>query len=41
LEQDGEALHIKGIPIPYGAPNAAAHIERFMGSMKRECQYEE
>ncbi len=33
----GEALHIKGIPIPYGAPNAAAHIERFMGSMKREC----
>ena len=30
-------LHIKGIPIPYGAPNAAAHIERFMGSLKREC----
>ena len=28
---------IKGIPIPYGAPNAAAHIERFMGSLKREC----
>ena len=24
-------------PIPYGAPNAAAHIERFMGSLKREC----
>ena len=23
--------------IPYGAPNAAAHIERFMGSLKREC----
>lgn len=33
----GEVLHIKGIPIPYGAPNAAAHIERFMGSLKREC----
>jgi len=33
----GEVLHIKGVPIPYGAPNAAAHIERFMGSLKREC----
>ena len=33
----GEVLGIKGIPIPYGAPNAAAHIERFMGTLKREC----
>jgi transposase InsO family protein len=33
----GEALGIKGVPIPYGAPNAAAHIERFMGSLKGEC----
>jgi transposase InsO family protein len=33
----GEILHIKGVPIPYGAPNAAAHIERFMGSLKGEC----
>ncbi len=33
----GEVLRIKGIPIPYGAPNAAAHIERFMGSLRREC----
>jgi len=33
----GEVLCIKGIPIPYGAPNAAAHIERFMGSLRREC----
>jgi putative transposase len=32
-----EVLYIKGIPIPYGAPNAQAHIERFMGSLKREC----
>ena len=24
-----EAMGIKGIPIPYGAPNAAAHVERF------------
>ena len=30
-------MHIKGVPIPYGAPNAAAHIERFMGSLRREC----
>jgi len=33
----GEVMHIKGVPIPYGAPNAAAHIERFMGSLRREC----
>jgi transposase InsO family protein len=33
----GEVLCIKGIPIPYGASNAAAHIERFMGSLRREC----
>ena len=33
----GEVLEIKGVPIPYGAPNAAAHIERFMGSLKGEC----
>ena len=30
-------LGIEGIPIPYGAPNAAAHIERFMGTLRREC----
>jgi transposase InsO family protein len=33
----GEVLGIKGVPIPYGAPNAQAHIERFMGSLRREC----
>jgi transposase InsO family protein len=33
----GEVLCIKGIPIPHGAPNAAAHIERFMGGLRREC----
>ncbi len=32
-----EVLSIKGIPIPFGAPKAQAHIERFMGSLKREC----
>ena len=30
-------LGIKGIPIPYGAPNASPHVERFMGTLKREC----
>src|SRR5665811_2198523 len=30
----GDVLYINGIPIPYGAPNAQAHIERFMGSLK-------
>ncbi len=32
-----QVLGIEGIPIPYGAPNAAAHIERFMGTLRREC----
>ncbi len=31
------AMGIRGIPIPYGAPNASPHIERFMGTLKREC----
>jgi Integrase core domain len=26
-------MDIRGIPIPYGAPNAAAHIERLMGTI--------
>ena len=30
-------LGIEGIPIPYGAPNANARLERFMGTLKREC----
>jgi putative transposase len=28
---------IRGIAIPYGAPNAAAHIERLIGTLRREC----
>ncbi len=32
-----DVMGIKGIPIPYGAPNAAAHIERCIGTLKREC----
>ena len=31
-----ETMSIRGIAIPYGAPNAAAHIERFMGTLRRE-----
>jgi transposase InsO family protein len=30
-------MGIRGIPIPYEAPNAAAHIERLIGTLRREC----
>ena len=30
-------LGVRGVPIPYGAPNAQAHIERFIGTLKREA----
>jgi len=30
-------MGIRGIPIPYGGPNAAAHIERLIGTLRREC----
>jgi putative transposase len=32
-----QEMDIRGIPIPYGAPNAAAHIERLIGTIRREC----
>ena len=32
----GETMGIRGIPTPYHAPNASAHIERFMGTLRRE-----
>ncbi len=32
-----EEMGIRGIPIPYGAPNAAAHVERLIGTLRREC----
>ena len=32
-----QVMSIRGIPIPYGAPNASPHIERFMETLKREC----
>ena len=30
-------LSVEGIPIPYGAPNASAHVERFMRTLREEC----
>ncbi|MBM3792329.1 MAG: transposase [Acidobacteria bacterium] len=30
-------MSIRGIPIPCGAPNAAAHVERLIGKLRREC----
>jgi putative transposase len=32
-----QEMGIRGIPIPYGTPNAAAHIERLIGTLRREC----
>jgi putative transposase len=32
-------MGVCGIPIPYGAPNANAHCERLIGTLKRECLY--
>jgi hypothetical protein len=32
-----QEMRIRGIPVPYGAPNAAAHIERLIGTLRREC----
>jgi len=30
-------MGIKGIPMPYEAPNANAHLERLCGTIRREC----
>jgi hypothetical protein len=32
-----EIMNIRGIPTPYRSPNAAAHIERLIGTLRREC----
>jgi len=29
-----QAMGIEGVPTPSGAPNAAAHLERFMGTLR-------
>jgi transposase InsO family protein len=30
-------MKIRGVPIPYTTPNAAAHVERLIGTIRREC----
>ncbi|MDY0001750.1 MAG: integrase core domain-containing protein [Polyangia bacterium] len=32
-----QTLNIRSVPIPYKAPNAAAHMERLIGTLRREC----
>lgn len=32
-----QEMGIRGVPIPYTAPNAAAHIERLIGTLRHEC----
>jgi len=33
----GEVMGITGIPIPYGAPNASPHVERFIRTLRGEA----
>ena len=32
-----DAMGVRGIPTPYRAPNASAHVERLIGTLRREC----
>jgi len=32
-----QVLGVCGLPIPYGAPNASPHVERFMRTLREEC----
>jgi len=32
-----EVIGIEGIPVPYGAPNASPHIERFNRTLRKEA----
>ena len=32
-----QEMGIRGMPTPYAAPNAAAHVERLIGTFRREC----
>jgi hypothetical protein len=33
----GESMGIEGIPIPYGAPNASPHVERFNRTLREKA----
>jgi hypothetical protein len=33
----GEVIGVKALPIPYGAPNASPHIERFVRTLREEA----
>jgi len=33
----GRVMGIRGLPIPYGAPNANPHVERFVRTLRQEC----
>jgi hypothetical protein len=32
-----DVMQIEGLPIPYGAPNASPHVERFMRTLRQEA----
>jgi putative transposase len=32
-----EVMGVQGIPIPYGAPNASPHVERFLRTLRQEA----
>ena len=32
-----EVMGVRGMPTPYRAPNASAHVERLIGTLRREC----
>jgi len=32
-----EVMHIEGLPIPFGAPNASPHVERLMRTLREEA----
>ena len=33
----GEVLGVRGLPIPYGAPNATPHVERLVRTLREEA----
>ncbi len=32
-----EVMGVRGVSTPYGAPNASAHVERLIATLRREC----